>query len=80
MDPIVMHHRTVSGGESHKDNFDLSLITFVSWLITNVGRFFSDLRFSSIMELAYGFFPQLRGVQDADSLPYYLYIYLNLCF
>jgi hypothetical protein len=72
MDPIATHHRTVSGGEIHKGNFD---VTFVSWLITNVGRFFSDLRFSSIIKLAYGFFPQLRGVQDADSLPYYLYIY-----
>jgi hypothetical protein len=61
MDPIVMHHRTVSGGESHKDNFDVSLITFVSWLITNGGRFFSDLRFSSAMELAYGFPPTAEG-------------------
>ncbi len=61
MDPIVRHQRTLSGGESNKDNFDVSLITFVSWLITNVGRFFSDLRFSSIMELAYGFLPTAEG-------------------
>jgi hypothetical protein len=56
-----MHHRTVSGGESHKDNFDVSLITFVRRLITNVGRFFSDLRFSSIMEQAFGFLPTAEG-------------------
>jgi hypothetical protein len=37
-----MHHRTVSGGESHEGIFDVSQIIFVSWLITM--DFFPQLR------------------------------------